>query len=148
VDLPLDVIVRSLEGFCVCYFKDKRHDLNAPPHYYITVPITDDSSLLLCIITSQIEKRMLYYRKGNLSAIDSLVCVDQNSLSFLKKESIIDCNKAELIQKHELSKIIDPKYRFEIKTRDIPAQLKQEIVLAIKKSPLIKTFIKKLVIPY
>jgi len=146
VDLPLNLIIESLTGFCVCYFKDKRHAPESPPHYYVTVPITDDTSLLLCIITSQVEKKMWYYRNVNVSAISSLVLVDQSSLPFLTKESFIDCNKAELIEKNELIKIVDSKPSLEIKTRDVPDELKRKIISAINKSPLVSPFIKKLIV--
>jgi hypothetical protein len=146
VDLPLNLIIECLTGFCVCYFKDKRHSPESPPHYYVTVPITNDTSLLLCIITSQVENQMWYYRNVNVSAISSLVRVDQSSLPFLTKESFIDCNRAELIRKNEFIKIVDSKPCLEIKTRDVPDELKREIISAINKSPLVKSFIKRLII--
>lgn len=145
VEFPPDFIAKTLSGFCVCYFKNTTHDPEAPLHYHITAPINDDTSLLLCIITSQVESRVKYYQKTNKGAISSLVRVDRNNLSFLKKESIIECNQPILVRKIDFGKIIDPDHKFKIITRRIPSDIKKKIVKAIKNSPIVKPFIKKLV---
>lgn len=145
MDFPPDYIARTLSGFCVCYFKNTTHDPEAPPHYHITVPISDDSSLLLCIITSQIENKAWFYHGTNEKAISSLVRVDKRSLSFLKKESLIECNLPILIHKNQINKIVDPDHKFKIISRDIPEDIKEKIVQAIKASPIVKPFIKQLI---
>jgi hypothetical protein len=71
--------------------------------------------------------------------------VDKTVLSFLKHESIIECNQPVFVSKQEFDKIIDPKTKLEIKLRDISEDLKKEIVKAIKNSPVVKPFIKKLI---
>ncbi len=145
MDFPPDFIAKTLSGFCVCYFKNITHDLEAPPHYHITVPISDDSSLLLCIITSQIENKAWYYHKTNEEAVSCLVRVDKHDLPFLKKESIIECNHPILIHKNKFNKIVDPDHKFKVVKRDLPANIKKKIVKAIKDSPIVKPFIKKLI---
>ncbi len=144
MDIPPDFVAKTLAGFCVCYFKNTTHDPDAPPHYHITVPISDDSSLLLCIITSQIENKAWYYHKTKEAAASSLVLVDKSDLPFLKKASVIDCNQPMLIYKNKFGKIIDPDNKFEVVSRNIPEEIKEKIVQAIKVSPVVKPFIKKL----
>ncbi|MFV1951913.1 MAG: hypothetical protein ACC630_08185 [Nitrospinota bacterium] len=145
VEFPLDFIARTLSGFCVCYFKNATHDADAPPHFHITIPINDDASLLLCIITSQAESRIKYYKKTSEAAISSLLEVNNNDLSFLKKGSIVECNQPVLIHKQKFGKIVDPDHKFKVVSRDIPADIKEKIVKAIKDSPIVKPFIKKLI---
>lgn len=145
MDFPPDFVAKTLAGFCVCYFKNTTHDPEAPPHYHITVPISDDSSLLLCIITSQIENRAWHYHRTKEAAESCLVLIDKGTLSFLKKASVIDCNQPMLIQKNKLGKIIDSAHKFEVVSRGIPKEIKEKIVQAIKASPIVKPFIKKLI---
>lgn len=145
MDFPPDYIARTLSGFCVCYFKNTKHDPEAPPHYHITIPINDDASLLLCIFTSQIENKAWYYRRTNEEAMSCLIRADKSNLPFLKKECIIECNYPILIRKNEFSKIVDPNYKLKVITRDIPSDIKKKIIKAIKDSPIVKPFIKKLI---
>ncbi len=146
MDFPPDIIAQNLTEFCICFFKNLEYSPDSPPHYYITVPINDDSSLLLCIITSQIENRVRYYHnRGSDAAISSLVKVNKGDLLFLKKESIIDCNAPVLILKKEFHKIVDPDYNCKLITRDISLQVRKKVVEAIKNSPIVKPFIKKLI---
>ena len=100
---------------------------------------------MLCFITSQIENKAWYYHKINEAAESCLVRVGKNDLSFLKKASVIDCNQPILIHKNKFSKIIDPDHKFEVVTRNIPKEIKEKIVKAIKDSPIVKPFIKKLI---
>lgn len=145
MDIPPDFVAKTLAGFCICYFKNTTHDPEAPPHYHITVPISDDSSLLLCIITSQIENKAWYYHKTNKAAESSLVLVDKGDLHFLKKTSVIDCNQPMLVYKNKFNKLVDSEHDFQVVVRDIPLDLKEKIANAIKASPIVKPFIKKLI---
>jgi hypothetical protein len=72
------------------------------------------------------------------------VAVDKSTLSFLKKESIIDCNQPVHVHKSKFSKIVDPDHNFKVISRDIPDDLKKRIVDAVKASPIVKPFIKKM----
>ncbi len=145
MDFPPEYIAKTLSGFCICRFKNTTHDPEAPPHYHVTVPISDDSSLLLCFITSQIKNKAWYYHKTKETAESCLVLVDKGDLSFLKKASLIDCNQPQLIQRNQLGKLIDPDHKFEVVSRNIPKEIKEKIVNAIKASPLVKPFIKKMI---
>ncbi|HDH00996.1 MAG TPA: hypothetical protein ENG80_04210 [Nitrospirae bacterium] len=145
MDFPPEYVAKTLSGFSVCYFKNEEHLPDAPPHYHITIPINDDSSLLLTVITSQIENRLKYYERTKKKALSSLVTVSKKDLKFLKKTSIVECNQPQLVRKIDFNKIVDPDHEFKVVARDIPDELKEEIIQAIKESPIVKPFIKKMV---
>jgi hypothetical protein len=144
IEFPPEYIAKQLNGFCVCHFKHKEHSDNAPPHFYVTVPVSSESSLLLCIITSQIEKKLSYYSKINKDCIDSLVRITSDDMDFLSKNSIIECNSPMLILRNHLGKVIAIKTPLDIITRDIPKSVQKKIIDAIKRSPLVKPHIKNL----
>lgn len=147
MQIPPIVILDSITDFCVLFFKDKTHLDNAPPHFYLTFPVNKDSALIICIFTSQINKRRNYYNAVNKKAVNCLITVNNDIFRFLDREgSIIDCNRAELISKEELIPRIDvTKYNCEIKTRDVPEFLKKDVKTAIIRSPLIEKRLKKII---
>ena len=145
MDISPGALLNSINAFCILYFKDLNHDKDAPCHFYVAFPIKDDLSLIICILTSQVEAQKGYYKRTNPKAVKCLIEIDRNILSFLNKETIIDCNKAELLSKEELKKRIDPDHPCEIKERKVPSYLKREIGSAIIQSPLISAHIKKLI---
>ena len=147
MDLPPEVLLNSIRDYCVIYFKDRQHRQDAPPHFYLTFPIKDDLSLIICLITSQVEKQSEYYRRTNTKAEQCLIQVSNDIFAFLdrRKKSVIDCNRAELLSKEELKKRIDPKFPLEIKERKVPSYLKKEIGSAIIQSPLISKIIRDLI---
>lgn len=142
--IPPEVIAETLSDFCICYFKHNKHDSQAQPHYYVSVPISDDTCILICIITSQIENKLWFYRHTKEKAIDSLVKVTPDNMKFLSKESVVECNNAELIIKKHFGKYVHPKVPLKIITREVPEEIKAKIIKAIKDSPIVKPYIKKL----
>lgn len=145
VDLPPSYVIGSITGTCVCNFKDVNHAPDAPPHYYITIPLSDKINLLLCIITSQIDKRTNFYNKAHKTSVSSLVAVNKHVLPFLTRDSIIDCNQPEILAKEELIKRVNPKHKFSVIQRELPLDLKLKTLEAIKNSPLVEPFIKKMI---
>lgn len=145
MDFPPNYIADTLSGFSVCYFKNTAHDPEAPLHYHITIPISDESSLLLCLVTSQIENKAWYYHKTNEEAEACLVLVNKNDFAFLKKDSVIDCNQPIFEHKNKFDRLVDPDHKFKVITRDIPDDVKEKIIKAIKDSPIVKGFIKKMI---
>jgi hypothetical protein len=142
VNLPYSLIAKSLTDFCLCYFAEKNHP---KPHYYLSVPINDNSSILLCIVTSQIENKLWYYRKTRREeAIQCLVPVDETTLPTLSRKSVVECNVPRYVLREDFGKIIDSKHGFKSVTREIPDDLKTQVIDAIKKSPLVKPYLKKL----
>jgi hypothetical protein len=137
MELPPEVLLNSINDFCILCFKDSRHDENAPPHFYVTFPTKDEFSLIICIITSQVAKREDYYKATNSKALEALIYIDNNTFNFLYKKSVIDCNKAELITKNKLKKYIHSSAPCKMAAQTIPIPLKQEIVNAIIHSPLV-----------
>ncbi len=134
----------NINDFKICYFKDIDHDASSPPHYYLCVPVKGCEFVLLCMITSQVQKIKFYRREKNL--LNYVVELQKNALSFLDKdESVIDCNKAELIEIEDfVNKIAlystDPlKIKYEIISEDI----KKRVINAIMGSPEVEKITKK-----
>jgi len=139
--------IQKLTGCNIIYFKDSTHDEGVNPHYHFVIAPSDPADFVICLITSKVEKREAYYGRVNKKAVESLVKVNGSVLAFLTKPSIIDCNQAELIRRADLTKRVDHDYDFKIEVRDaeIPAILKTQVRSAIKNSPLINNYIKKLI---
>jgi hypothetical protein len=78
MDLPPEVLLNSINDFCILYFKDVNHAKEAPPHFYVAFPINDGLNLIICIITSQIGSKRKYYKRTNPKAIKSLIPINSN----------------------------------------------------------------------
>jgi len=147
VDLPPAIILDTISDFCILYFKDTKHDPEAPPHFWVIFPVNPVTRFSMTIITSQIGKRKKYYQENN-KALKCLVKITNDIFDFLnrERESVIDCNKTELLSKEELIKRIDPMGPCEIKTiGKFPSFLKRGIFSAIDQSPLIPPATKKII---
>jgi hypothetical protein len=146
VDLPPAVILNNINDFCILFFKDTAHDPTAPPHFWAIFPVSPILRFSMSIITHQIEKRVKFYKRTNIKALKSLIKISNDTFAFLTMESVIDCNRMELLSKEELIKRIDPTGPCEIKTTEkISSFLKREIFSAIDQSPLISPAIKKII---
>jgi len=141
--VPVRVALQSIQDWCVVHFKDVTHDRAAPPHWFLTIPINPGALFLLCIITSQVEKRLHYYHKMNPKAAQSLVRLEARRFPFLPKESLIDCNATELLSIEELEKKVNRERGLNIEAQQIPSDLKKRIKAAIIISPLVSPAIKK-----
>lgn len=146
-DAFLNEHIQKLTGCSIIYFKDSAHDESVNPHYHFVIAPSDPADFVLCLITSKVEKRETYYGRVNKKAAECLVKVDCAVLPFLTKPSVIDCNQAELIRRADLLKRVDPDHAFKIEVRDadVPEGLKTQVRAAIKNSPLISNYIKKLI---
>lgn len=151
IKFPPNIIITSLSGFCVCYFKDAAHDPSAPSHYHISIPLKENDYLLFVLITSRLDGKIDYYSRTNQKALNSIILIDPYKyFPFICKDStVIDCNQPIFGRKQEFfenDKIINWKNNFEIKSRDIPQDLKKRIVSALKDSPIVKPYIKNLIL--
>lgn len=144
IHIPSNIKIDVIKFPCICHFKDVDFPENAPPHFYVVIPANDAVDLILCIITSKVEKREKYYWTRNPRAASSLVKIDSTIFPFLSKDSVIDCNQTQLLSKNDLKKKVHHKYDFNVKASDIPHSLLLEIKSAIKNSPLVRDSIKKL----
>jgi len=146
VKFPPQYIIDRIDDFCVLYFKDIEHSKEAPAHFYLTFPIADDRDFVICIITSKVEKRERYYRRKNAKALKALVHVNNDIFEFLERfDSVIDCNRSELLTKSELVKRIDPRWGIKVRERAVPQFIKKEVMSAILQSPLIAPNLKKII---
>ncbi len=151
--IPSQIIIKYIRDGCVVFykddktwqsfrllFKDKYFAHDAPGHYYIVIP-TSCGNLLICIVTSQVEKRRRFYDD---SAQKSLVMLSEDNFSFIDRPSVIDCNRAELLSRPELLARAE---RFRKMREKIAEPIKKQIISAILCSPLVKEAIKK-VLPH
>jgi hypothetical protein len=158
MDLPLRALVGNLShpcaGFTACHFKDTKHTPDAPAHFHIIISLNDNESIVLCIVTSQMQKLARYYQAAMESdaCLDSMVPLDSSDFGFLDRGCVVDCNQAELLPIIELEKRIDQKYEpaFKIMAHDgqFKGDIKQKIVKGILNSPVVKGIVKKRVSHY
>lgn len=145
MDLPKSIVALSITCCCICHFKDTSHTENAPPHFYVVLPISVKAALICTIITSQISKKEEYYNRTKPKNKDCLIKVDKSSIPCLKRTSVIDCNQAQFIYIHELESRVDDKYGFKVEMRKIPTTLEKNIKAAIKNSTVVRKYIKRLI---
>jgi hypothetical protein len=151
ITFSIEQIFRLIKntGFAICHFKDKKHSEEAPPHYYVSVPVSEKIALLLCIVTSKSEKIKNFYRKtNNHAAIVSLVPAPPGTFDFLRSpETVIECNKAELFTVDDLKKRADSRgFQFKANDGQIPDDLKGRIIQAIRLSPIVSPYIKSILL--
>jgi len=150
LQLSIETIVQSgidNSKFQICHFKGTRHPPEIGAHLYVIVPIKKDNQHLVCMITSKVDKRINYYRRVNPNALQGLVRINKSELNFLKKDSLIDCNQAELLTKEELIIRIKHDKNFKLHNHAIPMNIKEKLIKAIKNSPLINVSNKRLLKP-
>jgi hypothetical protein len=149
VDIPfkiqLSIKLGEITDFCIVQFQDKK--LQYPDlHWYIFIP-TGSSHFIIAMITSQGVKRAEYYRRTHKpKALESLVKVSNNEFSFLKEDSVIECNSVEYLDILEIIHRVEEEKGFKIDIERVPAYLKKQVVSAINNSPIVKPLIKKLAI--
>ena len=150
IRVPPIILLNTISDFCIFLFRDVNHQAGSPPHFYVVFPVNAEQDLVVTIITSQVDSQKRYYQRIKKDACDALVPVSQDILAILKRdrESIVDCNHAELLTKFELAKRVDQSEPYEIKNCKIPAFFKKDICAAIRKSPLISPRLQKMVKEY
>ena len=141
--LYVPLTLQSRTDFCLVHYQDDTLQFPSP-HWYVFIPTKEDSKFLVIIITSQIEKRMNYYKNAKqLKATKCLVKISNNEFPFLNKLSAINCNETDLLSINEIVHKVDEEVGFKFEDEKIPAYLKKEIVSAILQSPLIPPLYKK-----
>lgn len=136
-----EAFMSALNSCSVIHFKDKRLDKISPRHYYAAIPVNGDMNLLLCIITSKVEKRIEYARR--MKSLDGLVRVSGKDIPCLSMDSVIDCNQTSLVPKHP-----EKLYWLEVGTfklcGELPQGVRNKVFTAIRKSPVVAEAIKQL----
>jgi hypothetical protein len=141
--LPLDFVIKtysnSNSGFNISHFKNTQHDKSAPAHFHITISLKNEMSLVVCMITSQMQRLERIYRSTEPDAIDCLIPLDSTVFPFITKSCVINCNEAKLLTSKEFAQIIDRTHGIEAKAgdNDIDLELKENIIKAIYRSPLV-----------
>ncbi len=147
IEFPPQAILQLINDWAILHFKDRTHAKEAPPHWYFTIPVDPGKQFVLCITTSRVTKKLNYYQSINPKAARSLVRLEDQSFSFIREESLINCNNAEKLSLPELLRRIDPKVGLRKESDQIPKALRSKILSAIYNSPLISPAIKKVVPP-
>ncbi len=147
IDLPPIVLVNTINKFCLFFFRDRTHQADAPPHFHVVFPVNAEANLVVTIITSQVDPLRRFY-KWKKDACDAMVPVNKDIFPFLPRESVVNCNQAELMTRFELAQRVDRLSEYRIKDCKIPSYLKVDVCTAIRKSPLIPPNLKKLVKDY
>jgi len=152
MDIPSRVVINTLahpdSGFTICHFKDKKHAPAAPAHFHVVISLGDNLSIVVCIITSQMQQRADHYSGIGLEAcLESMIPLDPSIFRFLSRGCVIDCNRAECLSLGELLGRVDESHPagFTKKAEDgeFDGDLKERIINGIKNSPLVKDYIKK-----
>lgn len=128
----------------VIIFKNNNFHKDAHPHYHISIPISEDDSILLVFTTTKVEDKKKFY-SNNDKALKALIELDIGDIGFITNKCVIDCNNPLYHSKEELKTII---HNGEIVFEDhqIPDALIKEIKEKIKSSPRVKPFIKNKII--
>lgn len=145
MELPLDILVNNIEDsfktLKLYLFKNRDYDKNAPKHYHISIKVKNNNYVLLTLITSQVDKKKRFYKLSNPKLLESLIIISSDDIDVLSKESCIDCNQPIFLTKEELLAKIDGSIEFiEVK---MDMNLKEKIIQAIKKSPMVRDEIKE-----
>lgn len=130
---------QQASGFNIYYFKNINHAPDAPAHYHVVISLKNGLSVVLCIITSQMQRLEEYYSKTDPDAIKSLVSLDPTIFSCISKPCVINCNEAELLTTTDMALLIDPVIGIQTKEYDknFDTELKVKILQAIQDSPLL-----------
>ncbi len=136
-----EAFLTALNTCGIIRFRDKRLDQSVSEHYYVAIPVDRNMSLLLCIITSQVQKRIDYAKR--MKSIDGLVKVSKKDIPYLDMESIIDCNQTSLVPKTS-----EKLYWLEINTfkmyGELSSAVRNRVFAAIRKSPVVAEAIKQM----
>lgn len=146
IDFPLSskINIIGTNQNTIYIFKNKNFGKNAPEHYHISIPLSQQESLLLVFTTSKVtEKKTLYSNRPN--ALSSLIDLSVGDLNFITKECLIDCNNPLYYSKEELETlIVDGEIIF--REDEISDELIKDIKEKIKSSPMVKPYIKNKII--
>lgn len=142
--LRLPLILKDIKRFSIVRFQDNNFS-EPKPHWYVLIPVSKESAFLVAIITSQCDKQAAYYKRTQKTkAVDCLVRINNNDFSFLNRNSVIDCNKTELLSLNEIIHRADETIGFKVESESVPEYLRKEIVSSIVKSPLTPPFMHKM----
>ena len=151
MDFPVPFVLNKIpsDKFSIIHFKDRRHKKESPAHFHVLVPVNDSSFLCLCIITKQFYTMKNFYAYDE-EALNSLVFIEPGTFNFLNapQGSVINCNNTEVLTRAQLISFIDKNISVEMKAFEdsFSDDLKAKIIKAIVDSPLVKEFIKKMII--
>lgn len=139
--IPSSLYIDSIVEPCICHYKDKTFAPDSPPHFNLLIPVENNVSLVICIFTSQVEKRLSFHKDPKTR--ECLHKVNKNIFKFLSKDTIIDCNSVQHLNKDELIGRIEENTFTKI-ANPLPKEFLSEVIRKILQSPVVKLEIKGL----
>ncbi len=154
MEVPARALLSTLssQGFYVLHFQHARHKHNPKPHYWLFVPVRDDSYLCFCMFTTQHERLYEFYTKSAHAetAQASLHFVPHGTFTFLNaaKGSVIDCNNPELVTRQDMNRIVSTSVPCRLLAEGcaIPPDVRKSVVEKIRSSPRVKPFVRRLLL--
>lgn len=136
-----EALLSALKNPSLIRFKDGRLDKAVPRHFYVALPVDRETCLLLCMITSKVEKRFDYARR--MKIVDGLVRVSKHDISCLSMDSVIDCNHTSLVSKDVHNRVWLVPGTFEMHG-GISDAVRDRVYTAIRKSAVVPDAIKQM----
>ena len=152
MDIPKNIQVKAIQDSLTSQklylFKNKTYSNTAPAHYYLAIKTNNDNYILLTMLTSQVEKKKIFY-EDSPSLLSSLIQISASNITKISPrlhlDSCIDCNRPILKTNEELLANI-AENSFEYIDACIENSLIVEIIDAIKSSPQVRPNIKNTIL--
>ena len=146
--LPNEIVVNSILD---SYEKKRAYLFKSngieKEHFHLCLKVNNDSYVLLFLVTSQVDKRLRYYKIRNDERFsDTVVVFDNTLMTCLSKQSCVDCNQPKYLTRDELFAEISGEVKF-IDT-EIDFSLIKRIKAGIAKSPEVSEYIKREIIDF
>ncbi|MCK5537684.1 MAG: hypothetical protein KAI79_12720, partial [Bacteroidales bacterium] len=114
MELPNEIVINSIldsyENKRAYLFKSKGIEKE---HFHICLKVNNDSYILLFLVTSQVDKRLQYYKIRNDERFsDTVVVFDNTLITCLSKQSCVDCNQPKYLTRDELFAEISGEVKF------------------------------------
>lgn len=143
IPVPVELFIRNLKNWAVIFFEDRCiTDSAHSKHFHILIPTKDDDFIVVCLITSQIEKKAAFYAPTGED--EYLVYVEHKDISLLDRKSVIDCPQAELLDKNTLLNRIKS-WEQNLSELGLNDSIKKKIYSAIKASNMVSQEIKDII---
>lgn len=141
MDISPELFLSSTNDWAVMYFEYKESSIG--PHFYLLIPTVEDQFLVVCIITSKVDKQKERYAPCGEDKY--VIEVGPKDISCLTRDSVIVCPQAQLMQKDVLLERISYWNQKKSLCGNIADSVKQKISFAIKQSQIVSEDVKEFV---
>ncbi len=153
IDIPTEIIAEFIElKVGSVLYTDEESFTSEEPHNLVILnhnPMTDEVLILVCA-TSDVASRVDWIRRSGFPS-ETLVIVDQNDCSFLKRQSVFNCND---VIKSSVGVVCDKYKNKKLNFKGcVSDEIIQKMQAGVIASPRVEESIKKLdffsaIIPY